>query len=134
MKPCSDFIGRSFSQQALKFKGLSRTIKGFGNIVTGLMVLSAANNIYEDGGTFIDYSDGFVGISGLTNSVLLQWKGIGSQSLGGFVGIYGFGRLPYDFVGKPNVEKIQNNITNNKYPLDGLYNPTTGMYDRSFGW
>jgi hypothetical protein len=43
-------------------------------------------------------------------------------------------RLTYYFVAVPNINQIQKNINNNKYPLDGVYNPATGMFDRAIGW
>ncbi|MDB4582941.1 FG-GAP-like repeat-containing protein [Draconibacterium sp.] len=135
MKPYSDFLGRKMSKQALKMKSLSGRVKGAGNLGTGLMVLNATINIYNDEGKPIDYVDGLVGVTGLTNSALLQWSMYGSTALSQFVAIYGFARLQYDFVFVPNRDKYIDNVMNNKYPLDGVYNPTTGMYDHAIiGW
>ena len=57
-----------------------------------------------------------------------------SVVVGPLVAYYGFARLLYDFGAKPNIERIQDNIMNDRSPLDGVYNPTTGMYDRPMSW
>ena len=133
MKPYSDFAGRNWSKQALKFKGLSSKVKGFGNLGTGLMVFQSAYNFYNGDKSVLNYIDGGVGLTGLGNSALLYY-GVGSVVVGPLVAYYGFARLLYDFGAKPNIERIQDNIMNDRSPLDGVYNPTTGMYDRPMSW
>jgi hypothetical protein len=134
MKPFSDFAGRKMSKQALRYAGYSRNVKGIGNLGTGLMSGQSVINIYNGDRSILNATDGVVGVTGLTNSALLKWSSLGSQAVGRFVGYYGVLRLYYDFVAVPNMKQIKNNINNNKYLLDGVYNPATGMYDRSMVW
>lgn len=98
------------------------------------MVFQSAYNYYNGDRSFINYMDGGVGLVSLGNSFMLSVSSYGSAALGPFVAVYGAAKLTYDFVAVPNINQIQNNIMNNSYPLEGVYNPATGMYDRAFGW
>ncbi|MFV0269473.1 MAG: RHS repeat domain-containing protein, partial [Draconibacterium sp.] len=132
MKNFSAFTGRKMSRQALTYLNRSKLVSAGGNWGTSLMVFSSAFNYYNGDRTMLNYVDGGIGLTGVGNSFFLKYSSYGSASLSSFVALYGAGRLLYDFVGVPNINQIQNNIENNKFPLDGVYNPTTGMYDRSY--
>jgi hypothetical protein len=129
MKDFSDYKKvADMSDQALKYKKLSGRIQGLGNLGTGLMTLQSINRFVDGDRTILNATDGVVGITGLTNSALLEWTTYGTPIIGQGVAIYSFGRLYFDCVGSPNVNQIKNNINNNKHPLDGVYNPFLGEY------
>jgi hypothetical protein len=134
IKNFSDFSGRNMSRQALKYIGRSKLVKATDNLATGVMVFQAAYKYHNGDRSFINYMDGGIGIGSLVNTALLKFWSYGSASLGQFVAVYGAARLMYDFVAVPNMNQIQDNIMNNKNPLEGVYNPTTGMFERTYGW
>lgn len=122
MKNFSDFAGRQMSQQALKYSSLSKNVKMGGNIGTGLMVFQSAYNFYNGDRSVLNYSDGFIGLTGLGNTFIQQFGGAGSAAIGPAVAWYGALRIMVD-ASAGERGRIQDNIMNNRDPLYNVYNP-----------
>ncbi|KAF5031653.1 hypothetical protein DSECCO2_625490 [anaerobic digester metagenome] len=114
MKSFSDFNGRPMSKQASKFFARSGFVKFLGNLATGLMLSQSIKNYYDGDRTIINFADGIVGFTGLTNAALIEWGSAvglsGSAAIGPFVAIYGAMRLMYDSASFNTRQNIQRGI------------------------
>jgi hypothetical protein len=126
MKPYSDFAGRNMSKQASKFFRKSTGVKWAGNFGTGLLTFQSGYNYYNGDRSALNYVDGGVGLMGLGNAAVNFISGAGSAAIGPFVALYGGGRLLYD-ASAGERQQIQDNIMNNRNPIENVYNPTLGF-------
>ena len=95
-------------------KKSTKLLRSIGNYTGIIGIGISTNNFQKDMNTrnFIDL--------GASLTSLLYWE-IGA--------IYTFGSIYSDFVVMPNILQVQKNIMEEKSPLNGVYNPQTGMYD-----